>query len=357
MFTNVPGYNWKEPVPTEPDLPTVGNSTGDVRVVVSPLETFQWDGSTWNTFGGGGGGGGTWGSITGTLSDQLDLQSALNAKAPTASPTFTGTITTPLTASRAVATGGSGQLVASATTATELGLLSGKTAVGDVSGPGSSVDNGIPRFDGTTGKIIQSGSLATISDTGNLLLDNNNNVMVGWPSVSTGMYRDTGSGGLALFAGGSLNLTMGSSAGISSVAAARFGFGSNPVIVELNAGAVANTTILRSVLGKLLVRGGQTSGATVGQPVQVEGGPSITAQAAGNTLIYEGEAQSTGPAGEVHIGRTASASVIRVNTRLQANAANTATLTNAPVAGNPTGWLKLQLNGTQDIIIPYWNAP
>ncbi len=54
--------------------------------------------------------------------DQLAL------KAPLASPTFTGTITTALTASRAVATGSSSELAASATTATELGYVSGVTS-------------------------------------------------------------------------------------------------------------------------------------------------------------------------------------------------------------------------------------
>jgi len=56
------------------------------------------------------------------------IQTQLNAKAPSASPTFTGTVTTPLTASRAVATGASGELAASATTATELGYVNGVTS-------------------------------------------------------------------------------------------------------------------------------------------------------------------------------------------------------------------------------------
>jgi hypothetical protein len=37
---------------------------------------------------------------------------------------------------------------------------------GDVSGPGSSTDNGLVRFDGATGKIIQDGSGITVSDSG-----------------------------------------------------------------------------------------------------------------------------------------------------------------------------------------------
>ena len=49
------------------------------------------------------------------------------------------------------------------TTATELNLLDGKTAVGDASGPGSSTDNAIARFDGTGGKTLQNSNV-TISD-------------------------------------------------------------------------------------------------------------------------------------------------------------------------------------------------
>ena len=39
---------------------------------------------------------------------------------------------------------------------------------GDVNGPGSATDNGVCRFDGTTGKIIQDGSGVTITDTGDI---------------------------------------------------------------------------------------------------------------------------------------------------------------------------------------------
>ena len=83
---------------------------------------------TWDVLSSSGGGGGTWGSITGTLSAQTDLQSALDLKAPLASPTFSGTITTPLTANRALVTGASGVLSASAVTATQLGYLGTATS-------------------------------------------------------------------------------------------------------------------------------------------------------------------------------------------------------------------------------------
>lgn len=46
-------------------------------------------------------------------------------------------------------------------------LPSGGGGAGDVTGPGSSTDNALARFDGTTGKIVQN-SLAILDDTGNL---------------------------------------------------------------------------------------------------------------------------------------------------------------------------------------------
>ena len=56
------------------------------------------------------------------------IQTQMNLKAPLASPTFTGTLTTPATASRALVTGSSSELTASATTATELGYVNGVTS-------------------------------------------------------------------------------------------------------------------------------------------------------------------------------------------------------------------------------------
>lgn len=72
-------------------------------------------------------------SVTSTEAGYLSgvtsaIQTQINAKSPAASPTFSGTITTPLTASRAVVTGASSELAASATTATELGYVNGVTS-------------------------------------------------------------------------------------------------------------------------------------------------------------------------------------------------------------------------------------
>lgn len=142
------------------------------------------------------------------------IQTQMNLKAPLASPTFTGTVTTPVTASRALVTGASSELAVSATTATELGYVNGVTSAiqtqlnakqgldaqltsvaglafssnalkvvrvnagetdfelatitaGDFSGPGSSTDNAIVRFDGTGGKTGQNSNM-TLSDRGEI---------------------------------------------------------------------------------------------------------------------------------------------------------------------------------------------
>lgn len=60
-------------------------------------------------------------------------------------------------------------------------------STGDVIGPGSSTDNAIARFDGTSGKVIQN-SLVTISDTGSLSL----------PALETVDGRDVSADGLVL---------------------------------------------------------------------------------------------------------------------------------------------------------------
>lgn len=56
------------------------------------------------------------------------IQTQLTAKAPTDAPVFTTSVTTPVTANKALATGTAGILVASTTTATELGYVAGVTS-------------------------------------------------------------------------------------------------------------------------------------------------------------------------------------------------------------------------------------
>jgi hypothetical protein len=59
------------------------------------------------------------------------------------------------------------------------------TAAGDVVGPASSVDNAVVRFDGTTGKLIQSSATMTLSDAGALDLGSTGSVKTAAPGGST----------------------------------------------------------------------------------------------------------------------------------------------------------------------------
>lgn len=83
MFLNIPNSgspSWKDPVATLLNLPSNGNTLGDVRYVTSINAIYAWDGGAWIAVSGGGGGGGVWGTITGTLSNQTDLNTALVAR-------------------------------------------------------------------------------------------------------------------------------------------------------------------------------------------------------------------------------------------------------------------------------------
>ena len=84
-----------------------------------------------------------------------------------------GLLLTGLTASRALQTDGSKNLESSSVTTTELGHLSGVTSAlqtqldAKAAGAASSTDNAIPKFDSTTGKILQNSGLI-IDDSNNL---------------------------------------------------------------------------------------------------------------------------------------------------------------------------------------------
>lgn len=145
------------------------------------------------------------GYLTGVTSA---IQTQIDTKAPSASPTFSGTITTPLTASRALVTGASSELAVSATTATELGYLSGVTSAVqtqlDAKAPLAS-----PTFTGTvTGTF--SGNI-----TGNIVLGAGS---VSAPSASftgdsnTGMYA-VGADDIGFAVGGFLGLEVKKSTG------------------------------------------------------------------------------------------------------------------------------------------------
>lgn len=113
--------------------------------------------------------------------------------------------------------------------------------VGDVVGPASSADNGLPRFDGTTGKLIQAGGLATLDDAGTLKIT---------PTTAAGAVpvlwaASSGAAFVKLFDNG------------TAVVDADVGTGTNPLIIKyagsnrftFNYQGVFNTTTSGSIIG------------------------------------------------------------------------------------------------------------
>ena len=86
------------------------------------------------------------------------------------------------------------------TTAAELNLLDGVTAVGDASGPGSSTDNAIARFDGTGGKTLQNSS-TTINDDGDIVVGGTTPLV----TIGDGGTEDT----MLLFDGAAIDFRVG----------------------------------------------------------------------------------------------------------------------------------------------------
>lgn len=82
-------------------------------------------------------------------------------------------------------------------TTTNWSPLSTATSSGDVTGPASSTDNAVARFDGTTGKIIQD-SGASIDDSGNITANNLSGTNTGDQTITlTGDVTGSGTGSFA----------------------------------------------------------------------------------------------------------------------------------------------------------------
>lgn len=202
---------WGQAVATFAALPAAGEATGQVVAVIDTISLYMWDGAAWQLI------------VDGTadvhgpassVNNELvlfngttgkDIKSATGTgyvKATSGVASFQavpipvadgGTNSTAalnnnrvmqssggavveaaaITASRALASDANGIPVASATTATELGYVSGVTSAiqtqlgTKVTGPASATDNAITRYDGTTGKLVQDSAIV-IDDAGGM---------------------------------------------------------------------------------------------------------------------------------------------------------------------------------------------
>jgi len=150
--------------------------------------------SAWYCGGGSGGttpgGTATWGSIGGTLADQADLVAALAGKAALSHTHSADQITT--------GTFPAARFAGTATDTYVLALVAGVPTwsapgggvpgSGDVVGPSSSVNNTLPRFSGTSGKLLK-GSAVTVSDAGNIGVDSITLSTSSTLAISNGVIR------------------------------------------------------------------------------------------------------------------------------------------------------------------------
>jgi len=175
-------------------------------------------------------------------------------------------------------TAGSG-LVITGTTMTVAGV-----GLGDVTGPMSATDNALTRFDGTTGKVIQS-SNAFVDDAGNISASNLSGTNTGDQTITlTGYVTGSGTGSFA---------TTGAANSVS-----------NTILRDSSAlsviGRSANSTgdpadITASTDGHVLRRSGTTLGfgtvpftSITGTVPVAQGGTNLTTYAAGDIIYASG---------------------------------------------------------------------
>jgi hypothetical protein len=129
----------------------------------------------------------------------------------------------------------------------QIRIQAGTGAVGgDVAGPGSSIDNAIPRFDLTTGKILQGGLASNnilIDDTGNIVPEVSNGGGLGTTSFRfSDLFLATG--GVINFAGGE-TITHATNTLTFAGASTGYLFGGGPVRPTTNDGAALGTSSFR----------------------------------------------------------------------------------------------------------------
>jgi len=211
-------------------------------------------------------------------------------------------------------------------------------------GPASAISNGIPKFNGTTGKIVKDSGIA-IGDVGATFA---NFQIIQPPAVAgtgtgVGLYGSdstNAAGGGAYITGGSA--TSGNNAGGDAAPAGGVGFGSGAGGYAYLTGGVGGVT---GAGGGAIIAGG-AGGATSGNggPVTITGGAATNGNGnGGNITITGGAKNGSGVAGTVTI------------TKPVINATNPTAQTYTP-AGGGTATLDLSLANQHYITMPAGNA-
>lgn len=139
------------------------------------------------------------------------------------------------------------------------GAVNLATATGDVTGPSSSTDNAIARFDSTTGKVIQNSTI-TVSDTGTVAAASGTLTLTS-PTLTTPVLGVPSSGTLGACIGGSLVSYLASTVTYNANAV----LANTPLSVTVAAGGIYAISLVvhstSAVKGLLLDFGGTSTDA------------------------------------------------------------------------------------------------
>lgn len=207
----------------------------------------------------------------------------------------------------------------------------------DVSGPGTATLNAVPRWANTSGTVLAD-SLMTVDDTGHVAVIAGTSLL---PSLA--FTGDTTTGFFRSAAG---------VIGVAIEAAARFLFGD--AVLNMGSGVVLgwSSTAAPGTVDTSLQRGAAGVIGVGGASASFPGLKRSTT----NLQVKLADDSAFAPLAALSLTAAQAESVVGSSVALTDGAgAETATLTTAPVAGNPTKWIGINDNGTIRYV-PAWNA-
>jgi len=277
-------------------------------------------------------------------------------------------LTTDVSGILPVANGGSGTSTPSLVAGTNISITgtwpnqtisTSGAGSGDVTGPASSTDNAIARFDGTTGKLLQdssitisdlSAAITTVSSSRALVINAGTGVGSGFGdnlAITGGSPASTGSGGRASLIGGTGNAFFGGDVYVTGGAASGGNFNGGAVIIS---GGAGSGTGVRGTVG--ISNGSFTAifnptGLTANRTFTIPNATgTLAVSASGNiTLSATGNITFTGvlPVANGGTGTTRTASTTHFNSTAS-SAAVTNTTTPTTIIGTGVGSLTLAAN-------------